>query len=1051
MVRKTRAIAKLTRPRLYDPIPRERLFDRLDQLRRLSLVWVCGPPGSGKTSLVSSWLDARRARFVWYQVDSSDIEPATSFSFLVELARHGHERAKPLPYLTPDYLSDLPAFARRFFGELCRRLPRDCVLVFDNCEEAAGPAFHSLIEQASSQLPERMTLVAISRMDTPAEFSRLYANRAAGVLTWDDLRLTRDEAVAILERCDLNDPVAVEDVLQKADGWAAGLVLLAASVKRGARISQGTDLSTREALFAYFAGEIFERAPPAYREMLMRTAPLPEVSPQWATELSGNPTAATLLEQLYRRQYFTNRRTEPELCYRYHDLFREFLVARAQQIYSPTEWSHIVQKAADLLVARSLFEPAVELYRQAGAYQQIEFIILEHAEDLMRQGRWQTLLSWLKAVPVAYAEESPWLFYWLGVAEQVTDVPRSRLALERAVDLFAARSDRAGEALAMSTIVDGYFQEWHTVETLDRWLDALMRLVDESAGDMPRSYLSRAHTSLLVGLLHRRPSDPALLECVRAVMACVADESDPSERLRMMLYLLLYHDLMGHSREAEELIDHIPSVSAARRVAPRLRIWATFRCAHHHMLIGDDQRAIAEVELARQISREEGVDISPGFLHVCHATVLLNAGRAEEARQQLHEARPLLQATRLMNVLFFHWAELWAEVLLGDITRAQSLWDAFAKMPTVGVHFHLAYNHATIFLLVERGDIADALSRVTRWRELLSGMGSTYIKYNLDLLEAYIRLRMGDRADACSMLRSGFSAAAAGGFYSSLCWIPAIMSRLCAEALREGIESDFVAKLIQRKRLNAPGDAQYWAWPVKIYTLGRFLVFRDNEPIRFAHRPQHRPLELLQAIIAAGDAGALTHQLMTRLWPDSEGDAAHNVLSATLHRLRKLLGYEASILVDDARVSLNAEICWVDALAFDRAATKALSEPHSNTSSEDVVRLYSGHFLGEDVESPWAVSFRDRLRAKFQRLVLTVGKGLEEQGKWQRAADLYRRALEVDNLHEEAYRRLMICLREVGETAEAKSVYRRCRDLLSIVLAVSPSAETQAVFQSLQD
>ena len=51
--------AKTTRPSASNVLPRERLFAALDAARRASLLWVHGPPGCGKTSLVSSYLDAR--------------------------------------------------------------------------------------------------------------------------------------------------------------------------------------------------------------------------------------------------------------------------------------------------------------------------------------------------------------------------------------------------------------------------------------------------------------------------------------------------------------------------------------------------------------------------------------------------------------------------------------------------------------------------------------------------------------------------------------------------------------------------------------------------------------------------------------------------------------------------------------------------------------------------------------------------------------------------------------------------------------------------------
>jgi len=42
-----------------------------------------------------------------------------------------------------------------------------------------------------------------------------------------------------------------------------------------------------------------------------------------------------------------------------------------------------------------------------------------------------------------------------------------------------------------------------------------------------------------------------------------------------------------------------------------------------------------------------------------------------------------------------------------------------------------------------------------------------------------------------------------------------------------------------------------------------------------------------------------------------------------------------------------------------------------------------------------------------------------------------------------------VCQRELGDPAGALSTYRRCRELLSIVLGRQPTAETEAVRASL--
>ena len=43
----------------------------------------------------------------------------------------------------------------------------------------------------------------------------------------------------------------------------------------------------------------------------------------------------------------------------------------------------------------------------------------------------------------------------------------------------------------------------------------------------------------------------------------------------------------------------------------------------------------------------------------------------------------------------------------------------------------------------------------------------------------------------------------------------------------------------------------------------------------------------------------------------------------------------------------------------------------------------------------------------------------------------------------------MVCLREEGNPAGALTTYRRCRELLSIVLGRTPSPETEAVRATL--
>ena len=149
--------AKVTAPEITRYFPRKRLFRLLDAARKRPVVWISASPGSGKTTLVSSYLDVRRLPCIWYQVDERDADVATFFHYMgLAAQRAAPRKRKPLPVLTHQYLPGLPAFTRRFFDELFTRLPAPSVVVFDNYQKIPPESMlHDVIRDAAASLPRR--------------------------------------------------------------------------------------------------------------------------------------------------------------------------------------------------------------------------------------------------------------------------------------------------------------------------------------------------------------------------------------------------------------------------------------------------------------------------------------------------------------------------------------------------------------------------------------------------------------------------------------------------------------------------------------------------------------------------------------------------------------------------------------------------------------------------------------------------------------------------------------------------------------------------------
>jgi DNA-binding SARP family transcriptional activator len=330
------------------------------------------------------------------------------------------------------------------------------------------------------------------------------------------------------------------------------------------------------------------------------------------------------------------------------------------------------------------------------------------------------------------------------------------------------------------------------------------------------------------------------------------------------------------------------------------------------------------------------------------------------------------------------------------------------------------------------------------------------------MVKAQFALDQGEE-DACvSLLSQALALGKDRGYLNAFVDQPSVTARLCVKALEAGIEEDYVQDLIRKRKLiphEPPLHLENWPWPVKVYTLGRFALVKDGEPLRFSGKAQRKPLSLLKAIIALGGREVQEERVADALWPEVDGDMAHQSLATTLHRLRKLIGYQEAVQLQDGRLTLDPRYCWVDTWAFERMLGQAdglwkqgqektdLTAPTALASR--ALELYHGDFLVKEADDSWTISHRERLRSKFLRGVETLGNRLESVEQWEQAADLYRRGLEVDNLAETFYRRLMVCYHRLDRRAEALVLYDRCKKALLEGLGIDPSPKTESIYQSL--
>ncbi len=230
--------------------------------------------------------------------------------------------------------------------------------------------------------------------------------------------------------------------------------------------------------------------------------------------------------------------------------------------------------------------------------------------------------------------------------------------------------------------------------------------------------------------------------------------------------------------------------------------------------------------------------------------------------------------------------------------------------------------------------------------------------------------------------------------------------------------------------------------PILIYALGRFDIVLDGTPLRFVTKTPRKVLALLKGLLCAGARGVSQGTLLDALWPECDSWLARRALNTSVYRLRQLLRCKDAVVLNDGRIALNPDLCWVDAWAFEQG----VAEPKDLSAQHAILRLYEGMLLSE-AEHPLAYEPRERLRRKFIQAVLHLGQAYERRGETGPAITLYERALDTDCTPEDVHAALMRCLAREGRTAAVRAAYLRCRTMLQRHFATKPSPPTEQIYR----
>lgn len=395
--------AAVTTTKVTPPRPPSRYLERTRLLAHLDasvaagrgVVLVSAPAGSGKSTLVNGWLDARVGGVGWLQVDEGDDDPSRFWAYVAAAL------AETIPALPDAIRTSMGDGSDAIVGSVVNQIADhgdDVVLVVDDYHLVTNDHVHRSVEQLVSLRPDNLTIVVSTRVDPPFRLGRLRVRDQLTEVRAADLRFDQDEASWLLDATAAGlGSDAVGLLHERTEGWAAGLVLAGLSLRDGADADgfvtafHGDDHLVAD----YLTDEFLDSVDDDERRRLLDVSVLERLSGSLIDGVCGVDDGSDWLAGLAASNQLVISLDRTGTWFRFHHLLRDLL--RAELERTAPERSAALHAAAGRWYAQAgQLMPAIEHLIRGDQRVEAADLVADNATQLLNVGRIYTVNRYIE-------------------------------------------------------------------------------------------------------------------------------------------------------------------------------------------------------------------------------------------------------------------------------------------------------------------------------------------------------------------------------------------------------------------------------------------------------------------------------------------------------------------------------------------------------------------------------------------------------------------------------------------------------------------------------
>jgi len=356
------------------------------------VVAVSAPAGYGKSSLLAEWAATEDRSVAWVALDRFDDNP---IGLLILLAA-AFVRACGLDQaLVDDMRVNVAAALGRAAPRLAtalRTTRQPFVFLIDDLHALTSPACQDVLSVVLAGVPAGSQFVCASRSEQPHVASLRPADDVLEIGP-QELALDNKGARRVFEWAHVDvAPEVVDAVTARTEGWPVGVHLAALIARDGGIpiVIEGDDRFVADYLYR----ESFTALSHDTQEFLRRTSMLEHLSEELCRAVTGDSTSGVRLRELERTNVFLVPQDRRRTWYRYHGLYREFLLGELRRT-EPQLMTELHTRAAEWYEASDSPAMAVEHLLQTTDLGHTVELIDEIALGYFQAGGMPTMQRWL--------------------------------------------------------------------------------------------------------------------------------------------------------------------------------------------------------------------------------------------------------------------------------------------------------------------------------------------------------------------------------------------------------------------------------------------------------------------------------------------------------------------------------------------------------------------------------------------------------------------------------------------------------------------------------